>query len=279
MGAMNKRELAKAVAVQADVELKTVVTVIDGFTEVVTAVVAKGEPISIPGFAKFVKVDRPARMGRNPATGEAIRIKASKKARITPVKAFKDAVLAPAKAPKLVKGAFPTERRGRRGRGQVRRAGSGEGSRPDGGTQGACQEGQPRRGKGARQEGQPRRRDRRRRPKRGREEVARHARARPNHSPTGRSRSHIPTGCRRATRPIRQILRAHDDAPRAGADTYLDPCSGLMVLTAGYLARRGFCCESGCRHCPYVSAESTAGGRHGPVCSSAALGAHGTVTA
>ena len=106
---MNKRELAKAVAVQSDVELKTVVTVIDGFTEVVTAVVAKGEPISIPGFAKFVKVDRPARMGRNPATGEAIRIKASKKARITPVKAFKDAVLAPAKAPKLAKGAFPTD--------------------------------------------------------------------------------------------------------------------------------------------------------------------------
>ena len=109
MGAMNKRELAKAVAVQSDVELKTVVNVIEGFTDVVTAVVAKGEPISIPGFAKFVKVDRPARMGRNPATGEAIRIKASKKARITPVKAFKDAVLAPAKAPKLVRGAFPTD--------------------------------------------------------------------------------------------------------------------------------------------------------------------------
>ena len=109
MGAMNKRELAKAVAVQADVELKKVIAVIDGFTEVVTSVVSKGEPVSIPGFAKFVKVDRPARMGRNPATGESIRIKASKKARITPVKAFKDAVLAPAKAPKLVKGAYPTD--------------------------------------------------------------------------------------------------------------------------------------------------------------------------
>jgi DNA-binding protein HU-beta len=109
MGAMNKRELAKAVAVQADVELKKVIAVIDGFTEVVTSVVSKGEPVSIPGFAKFVKVDRPARMGRNPATGETIRIKASKKARITPVKAFKDAVLAPAKAPKLVKGAYPTD--------------------------------------------------------------------------------------------------------------------------------------------------------------------------
>jgi DNA-binding protein HU-beta len=108
MGAMNKRELAKAVAVQSDVELKTVITVIDGFTDVVTAVVSKGEPVSIPGFAKFVKVNRAARMGRNPATGEAIKIKASKKARITPVKAFKDAVLAPATAPRLVKGAYPT---------------------------------------------------------------------------------------------------------------------------------------------------------------------------
>ncbi|HTU37795.1 MAG TPA: HU family DNA-binding protein [Acidimicrobiales bacterium] len=105
---MNKRELARAVAVQSDVDVKTVVTVLDGFTDVVTAVVSKGEPVAITGFAKFVKVNRPARMGRNPATGEAIRIKASKKARITPVKAFKDAVLAPANAPKLVKGAYPT---------------------------------------------------------------------------------------------------------------------------------------------------------------------------
>jgi len=107
MCTMNKRDLAKSVAVQSDVELKTVTAVLDGFTDVVTAVVSKGEPISIPGFAKFVKVDRAARMGRNPATGETIRIKASKKARITPVKAFKDAVLAPSTAPKLKKGAFP----------------------------------------------------------------------------------------------------------------------------------------------------------------------------
>ncbi len=106
---MNKRELAKSVAVQADVELKTVAAVLDGFTDVVTAVVSKGEPVAIPGFAKFVKVDRAARMGRNPATGEAIHIKASKKARITPVKAFKDAVLAPATAPKLKKGVYPVD--------------------------------------------------------------------------------------------------------------------------------------------------------------------------
>jgi len=105
---MNKRELAKAVAVHADVDLKTVSSVLEGFTDVVTAVVSQGEPVAITGFAKFVKVDRPARMGRNPATGEAIRIKASKKARITPVKAFKDAVMSPSGAPKLRRGSFPT---------------------------------------------------------------------------------------------------------------------------------------------------------------------------
>jgi hypothetical protein len=49
------------------------------------------------------------------------------------------------------------------------------------------------------------------------------------------------------------ILRAHAAATQAGEDTYIDPASGLTVLTAGYLARRGYCCNSGCRHCPYVS--------------------------
>ena len=63
--------------------------------------------MAITGFAKFAKVERAARMGRNPATGEAIKIKASKKARITPLKGFKDAVMTPSQAPKLNKGVFP----------------------------------------------------------------------------------------------------------------------------------------------------------------------------
>ena len=49
-----------------------------------------------------------------------------------------------------------------------------------------------------------------------------------------------------------QIVEAHSEAMRAGSDTYVDPRSGLTVLTAAYLARRGYCCDSGCRHCPYV---------------------------
>ena len=43
----------------------------------------------------------------------------------------------------------------------------------------------------------------------------------------------------------------HDEADEAGRDLYLDPETGLMVMTRGALLRRGTCCDSGCRHCPY----------------------------
>lgn len=52
--------------------------------------VAAGEEVSLPGFGKFRLKDRPARAGRNPATGEAITIAASKKLTFTPAKALKD---------------------------------------------------------------------------------------------------------------------------------------------------------------------------------------------
>ena len=90
---MNRRELINAVASHVGAEAKEVDKVLSGFTEVVTQTVSRGEQVAISGFAKFARVERAARMGRNPATGEAIHIKASKKARITPLKAFKDAVL------------------------------------------------------------------------------------------------------------------------------------------------------------------------------------------
>ncbi len=103
---MNRRELVKVVAAHGDLDAKQVDDTLRRLTEVITAVVAKGEPVSISGFAKFTKVDRPARMGRNPATGEPVRIKASKKARITPLKGFKDAVMTPRQAPKIARGVW-----------------------------------------------------------------------------------------------------------------------------------------------------------------------------
>jgi DNA-binding protein HU-beta len=104
---VNRRDLVQAVSTQSGVERKEVDAVLKGFTDVVTAVVSKGEAVSISGFAKFVKVDRPARMGRNPQTQQPVRIKASKKARITPLKGFKDAVVKTSLAPKLERGVWP----------------------------------------------------------------------------------------------------------------------------------------------------------------------------
>jgi DNA-binding protein HU-beta len=102
---MNRRELVNAIAAHTGTEAKTVDAVVRGFTDVVSATVAKGDPVVLTGFAKFAKIQTKARMGRNPATGEAIKIKASKKARITPLKGFKDIVLGAAPAPKLTKAA------------------------------------------------------------------------------------------------------------------------------------------------------------------------------
>jgi DNA-binding protein HU-beta len=100
---VNRRELVTAVAAQTGAEPKVVDGVLRGFTEVILATVSKGDPVVLTGFAKFAKIQTKARMGRNPATGEAIKIKASKKARITPLKGFKDVVLGAAPAPKLTK--------------------------------------------------------------------------------------------------------------------------------------------------------------------------------
>jgi hypothetical protein len=52
------------------------------------------------------------------------------------------------------------------------------------------------------------------------------------------------------------ILAAHGAALTANQAGYLDPDTGLFVLTAAFLANRGTCCTRGCRHCPYVNEPS-----------------------
>jgi hypothetical protein len=52
---------------------------------------------------------------------------------------------------------------------------------------------------------------------------------------------------------------------RAGESTYVDPASGLIVLTVAVHLERGTCCEGGCRHCPYVAwRRATSPGRRQP---------------
>jgi len=90
---MNRRDLIAAMAERTGTTKAEAEAALSAFVDIVTETVATGDPVTITGFAKFARVDRAARMGRNPATGEAIQIKASRKVRVTPLKAFKDAVL------------------------------------------------------------------------------------------------------------------------------------------------------------------------------------------
>ena len=55
--------------------------------------------------------------------------------------------------------------------------------------------------------------------------------------------------------PTPEALRRHAEACARGADSYIDPETGFTVMTEYALRARGYCCESGCRHCPYDDAE------------------------
>lgn len=48
-----------------------------------------------------------------------------------------------------------------------------------------------------------------------------------------------------------EIIRLHKEAIDEQNDIYIDPDTGFAVLTAEFLLKRGYCCGSGCRHCPY----------------------------
>ena len=56
-------------------------------------------------------------------------------------------------------------------------------------------------------------------------------------------------------------LAAHEAALAAGRAAYPDPATGLYVWTAAYLLDRDWCCDGGCRHCPYVGASFDDGSR------------------
>jgi DNA-binding protein HU-beta len=90
---VNRSQLVTALSERIETTRREADEVLTSIVDLITATVAAGEDVAISGFAKFRRVDRPARMGRNPATGETIRIKAKRSAKITPLKSFKDAVL------------------------------------------------------------------------------------------------------------------------------------------------------------------------------------------
>ena len=87
---MNKTELMAAVAESADVSKKVAEQVFSAFEEKLIDALVRGEKVTIPGFGSFDVSERPARKGRNPATGAEIDIPASKSVRFKAGKGFKD---------------------------------------------------------------------------------------------------------------------------------------------------------------------------------------------
>ena len=101
---MNKAQFIAALAPHFNDSKKEAAHAVDIVFDTIIRNLAKGEDVMINDFGKFKKVDRKARMGRNPFTGETIKIKASKKARFLPAKALKEVIagdrkLAPAPKP------------------------------------------------------------------------------------------------------------------------------------------------------------------------------------
>ncbi|MCC5856968.1 MAG: HU family DNA-binding protein [Ectothiorhodospiraceae bacterium] len=89
---MNKSELIEAVAQSADLSKASAARAVDAVVEAVTNALKENDTVSLVGFGTFTVRERAARSGRNPRTGETIKIAASKVPSFKAGKALKDAV-------------------------------------------------------------------------------------------------------------------------------------------------------------------------------------------
>lgn len=87
---MTNNDIAEAISADHGVTKADAKKLIEAVFTAIGDAAAKGEEISLNGFGKFKVKASPERKGRNPATGEAMTIKASKKLSFTPAKAVKD---------------------------------------------------------------------------------------------------------------------------------------------------------------------------------------------
>jgi DNA-binding protein HU-beta len=91
---MNKVDLVRSAMERFDLPRKDAVALIDGVFEDIQAAVVSGEPVKIPGFGQFKVRDRAARLARNPATGEQVKVPAKRVFKFLAAKALKEAVMA-----------------------------------------------------------------------------------------------------------------------------------------------------------------------------------------
>ena len=89
---MNKTQFIASLAPHFNGSKKEAAHAVEIIFDSITRNIQKGEDVTINDFGKFKKVDRKARKGRNPFTGETIQIKASKKPRFLPAKALKEII-------------------------------------------------------------------------------------------------------------------------------------------------------------------------------------------
>ena len=87
---MNNSDLADRIATESGLSKADARKVVDAVFDAIADAASQGEEVSLNGFGKFKVKDSPAREGRNPSTGAAIQIAASKKLAFTPAKAVKD---------------------------------------------------------------------------------------------------------------------------------------------------------------------------------------------
>jgi DNA-binding protein HU-beta len=89
---VNKTELVEAIADSADLSKAAAARALDATVETIKKTLKKGDTVSLVGFGTFKVGERAARTGRNPRTGEAIKIKAAKVPKFSAGKGLKDAV-------------------------------------------------------------------------------------------------------------------------------------------------------------------------------------------
>jgi DNA-binding protein HU-beta len=95
---LTQTQLVRQLAEKAEINNKIARQVLDDLAATAIAEVKKNGVFVLPGIGRLVRVDRKARMGRNPATGEAIKIAAKKVVKFRVAKAAKDAIVPPKKA-------------------------------------------------------------------------------------------------------------------------------------------------------------------------------------
>jgi DNA-binding protein HU-beta len=94
---MTQTQLVKTLAAHGQVSNKVAKDILDGLASTAISEVKKNGVFVLPGIGRLVRQDRKARMGRNPATGEAIKIPAKKVVKFRVAKAAKDSIVPPKK--------------------------------------------------------------------------------------------------------------------------------------------------------------------------------------